>query len=171
MALRKRNDVALARWTVGALALLALAGCRQSRIDDRDKLDICALVTAAEAERMFGPMAGDPLVTSEGGFAGACTWSFRAGAEPASVSAYVMTRTSAENVMTNPKDWFENPVRLGEAKANLGEPSDIKGLGYVARLYGNTLFVRKGEIVIVMHTDRGSSGQMEELAQTLLSPK
>jgi hypothetical protein len=153
------------------LSLLALAGCRQSRVNDMESVDVCQLVTSVEAERVFGPLTEDPVTTNGGAFAGGCSWSFRPGATPASVSAYVMTRASAANLMTTPKGWFEDPVRLGDVKANLGEPNVINGLGYVAWLYGTTLFVRKGEIVIVLHTDHGEVAQMEKLAQTLLSPR
>lgn len=153
---------------LATLVLLALAGCRQSRISDSEAIDVCALVTAGETQRIFGAATTAPA-PAQAGFAGGCIWSFQAAGTAAHLTATVMTRASAEYLMTTPKGWFENPAVVGEAKANLGEPSEPKGLGFVARLYGTRLFARKGEIVILLYTDGGDAAQMEQVAQTLLN--
>ena len=153
---------------LAAMVLLALAGCRQSRIRDAEAVDVCALMTSGETERIFGAASMAPA-PAESGFAGGCIWSFQAAGTQAQLTARVMTRASAEYLMTTPKGWFENPVVVGEAKANLGEPSELKGLGFVARLYGTRLFVRKGEIVMILYTDHGEVAQMEQVARTLLN--
>jgi len=155
---------------LGIVVLLTVAGCRQSRIVDLETLDVCELVSPAETDRILGSAIA-ASTGPEGGFAGSCTWSFQAGGAAARLSAHVMTQASASNLLTTPKAWFENPVRLGDLKVNQGDPREIKGLGYVAWLYGTTLHVRKGEVVILLHTDHGDVEQMEQVAQTLLSPK
>jgi hypothetical protein len=156
---------------LAALTLLTIAGCKQSRINDAEAIDVCQLVSSTEAERILGPAAVSAPAEREPGFAGSCTWSIQASDAPVRLSAQVMTRASASSLLTTPKNWFENPVRLGEAKASLGEPDKINGLGFVAWRYGTRLFARKGEVVVVVYSDRGGVVQMEPLAQTLFSPR
>lgn len=156
------------------LSSLVLCGCNgKPRINnDVDTLDVCDLVTASEAERIIGSMTGAPAAAPhEPGFAGACAWQFNASDASARLSAWVMTKASASNLVTTPTRWFENKPRLGEAKATLGAPTRIRGVGDVAYLYGTTLFARQGETVLIVRTDRGDAAQVEDFARTLFSPK
>lgn len=157
-----------------AMALLSafvLCGCNgKPRINDAETLDVCEQVTAAEAERIIGSATG-AAAPNEPGFAGGCDWQFSQNDAPARLSAWVMTKASASNLVTTPTRWFENEPRLGEAKANLGAPTRIRGVGDVAYLYGTTLFARQGETALIVRTDHGTAAQVEDFARTLFSPK
>ena len=161
------------RWiAVAALAMLAVSGCRKSRIHDSDTIDVCGLVGVAEAERVLGQAVGAPAANQKApGFAGGCTWSFNTATGIGRLSADVMTRESASNLVMTPRRWFEDPVRLADAKANLGTPAEIRRLGDIAYLYGSMLSVRQGETVILLHVDRGDGAPLEDFARILLSPK
>lgn len=159
---------------IALLSAFVLCGCnRKPRInDDVDTLDVCGLVTAAEAERIIGLPTADPATAPhEPGFAGGCDWQFNANDAPARLSAWVMTKASASNLVTTPTRWFENGSRLGEAKATLGAPTRIRDVGDVAYLYGTTLFARQDETVLIVRTDRGDAAQIEDFARTLFSPR
>jgi hypothetical protein len=157
---------------IALLSAFVLCGCNgRPRINnDVDTFDVCELVTAAEAERIIGSTTAAEA-PHEPGFAGACDWQFNANDAPARLSAWIMTKASASNLVTTPTRWFENEPRLGEAKANLGAPTRIRGVGDVAYLYGTRLFARQGETVLVLRTDRGDAAQIEDFARTLFSPK
>jgi hypothetical protein len=159
---------------IALLSAFILCGCNgKPRINnDVETLDVCEQVTAAEAERVLGSVTRAPTAgANEPGFAGGCDWQFNANDAPARLSAWVMTKASASNLVTTPTRWFENEPRLGEAKANLGAPTRIRGVGDVAYLYGTTLFARQGETVLIVRTDRGNAAQVEDFARTLFSPK
>ena len=159
---------------IALLSAFVLCGCNgKPRINGEvDTLDVCELVTATEAERILGSITGAPTAApNDPGFAGGCDWQFNASDAPARLSAWVMTKASASNIVMTPTSWFENEPRLGEAQANLGAPTRIRGVGDRAYLYGTTLFARQGEAVLVVRTDRGNVAQVEDFAKTLFSPK
>jgi len=167
------NTIPVRRIAIALLSALVLCGCNgKPRINGEiDSLDVCELVTAAEAERIIGSVTGAPApAPNDPGFAGGCDWQFNASDAPARLSAWVMTKASASNIVMTPSSWFENGPRLGEAKANLGTPTRIRGVGDVAYLYGTTLFARQGETVLIVRTDRGNVAQVEDFARTLFSP-
>ena len=156
------------------IAAFAVCGCnRKPRINgELDTLDVCALVTTAEADRVIGPANNASTAAAhEPGFAGACDWPFSRNEAPARLSAWVMTKASASNLVTTPTRWFNNETRLAEARANLGDPARIRGIGDAAFLYGTILFARQGETVLIVRTDRGDAAQIEDFARLLFSPK
>jgi hypothetical protein len=160
------------RFPAIVLVLLALAACGKSRIDNVVLLDACRLVSAGEAERVLGNPAGIPVaMPDDGAFAGGCAWPFKENDADARLTAYVMTMASAENANTTPKRWFENRARVGEMKVTLGEPIEVRKIGDIANLYGSTLEVRQGDVVIMLHVDRGGREKLEEFARLLLSRK
>ena len=158
-----------------AIAILVptlLPGCGRPRIDDEVLLDVCHLVSAAEAERILGDPAGAPVTLPDfGGFAGGCAWVFKEGDVNARLTAYIMTKTSAEHGLTTPRRWFENRSRIGEMKVTLGEPTEVRRIGDVANLYGSTLEVRQGDVVLMLHVDHGGREKLEAFARMLLSPR
>jgi hypothetical protein len=165
--------IALPAW----LLVLLLAGCdggTHSRFDQVAGVDVCQLISSAEAEHILGPALKTPTTeASGGGIAGNCTWTFKqlSSGEPASLSVMMTTRASAGPGLP--------PARFlaaseAEIAASLGaEPWPLDGLGDRALLFQtrrpehSELYVLQSETLLSLRIMGGSAAQMEQFARAL----
>jgi hypothetical protein len=157
--------------------LVLLTACelpKKSRFDDVAGVDVCTLITAAEAEHILGPVESAERGTNSGqGFAGECTWSFKALATGSKGTLYAMmtTRASSPHGMS-PGQFFD--VSQPEIEASLGAtPWRMEGIGDKAFLYQtrrpdhSELWLLQSETLFIMRMMGGSSAQLEEFARAM----
>ena len=177
-----------------ALGLLSmLAGCgktspvdqAQSRLAEATTLDVCAFVSQADVEGIFGPLVGPPQnpldrrpqpAAPSRGLAGACGWYFKTASGYAGASASARFVTPASNV-GNPyplDPWSK--VNMGEVEANFGpNPVAVDGLGDKALLFQAPqqlqaeLWMQQGRTYAVVKISGASSAQLVSLARLLAS--
>ncbi len=159
------------------LLALPLVACEQglpSRFDQVAGVDVCQLVSPAEAEHLLGPALKAPFSeASGGGVAGNCTWSFKqlSSGEPATLFVMMTTRASAGPGLS-PARFLA--VSEAEIAASLGaEPWPLEGLGDRALLFQtrrpehSELYVLQSETLLALRIMGGSAAQMEQFARAL----
>lgn len=159
------------------LLALLLAGCDRgphSRFDQVAGVDICQLVSSAEAEHILGPALKPPAAeASGGGIAGNCTWRFRqlSSGQPATLSVMMTTRASAGPGLSPARFLAASEAELA---ASLGvEPWQLPDLGDRALLYQtqrpehSELYLLQSETLLSLRMMGGSAAQMEQFARAL----
>ncbi len=170
-------------WLVITLSLLLmLPGCgKESRFDESTVVDVCKIVSQAEAERILGPLIEQPkpqLHTS--GVAGDCTWTFKSTSGSNSAALYVMLITHGSNGEFQDLDrWFK--MSLDEVKVSLGaHPWEMKDLGDKGFLFQSPqpdhseIWMRQSKTYAVLRINGASSSQLDSFARILareLAPK
>ncbi len=179
------NPEVLFRWCVlYCSCLLLLSACDnslKSRFDEIAGVDVCQLITPAEAEHILGTMLKEPLsVTTGTGFAGACTWTFTRLNSRESATLYVMMITRASS-LHGPSPARFMAVSQPEVEASLGaSPWPLPDLGDKAVLYQtrqpdhSELWMLQSDTLLTLRIMGGSSAQLEQFARALsreLEPK
>jgi hypothetical protein len=172
--------------------LLALLACllvlasacdmsKKSRFDEIAGVDVCQLITKAEAEHILGPLESTvPEAPTGQGIAGECTWSFKVLATGGKGTLYAMMGTRASSPHgPSPGRFFE--ISQPEVEASLGaSPWKMKALGDKAFLYQtrrpdhSELWLLQSETLFMLRMLGGSAAQLEEFARALsreLEPK
>lgn len=161
-----------------ALSLVpALSGCESkpgSRFDQVAGVDVCQLITAAEAEHILGPSLKDPFTeASGGGIAGNCTWTFKqlTSGQPATLFVMIVTQASSSPGQT-PARFLA--ISEPEITASLGaSPWPLEDLGDRALLFQtqrpehSELYVLQSETLLSLRIMGGSAAQMERFARAL----
>ena len=164
--------------------LVLAGGCdmpKKSRFDDVAGVDVCALITTAEAEHILGPLESAKRGANSGqGFAGECTWSFKVLATGGRGTLYAMMTTRASSPHGySAKQFFE--ASQPEIEASLGAtPWKMEDLGDRAFLYQtrrpdhSEMWLLQSETLFTLRMMGGSAAQLEEFARALsreLNPK
>lgn len=173
------------KYTLLCPLLLALTACGagvESRFDDIAGVDVCALITAAEAEHILGPLnktASSP-VNPGSGIAGDCTWTFTRPNSKDSATMSVMMTTRASS-LHGPLPSRFMAVSQPEVEASLGaSPWPLPELGDKAILYQtrlpdhSELWMLQSETLLTLRMMGGSAAQLEQFARALsreLQPK
>jgi hypothetical protein len=158
--------------------LLALiGGCDtggKSRFDEVAGVDVCQLITTAEAEHILGPLQGtEPGAATGQGIAGECTWSFRVLATNGQGTLYAMMTTRASSPHgPSPTRFFR--ISQAEVEASLGaSPWEMRDLGDRAVLYQtrrpdhSELWLLQSETLFMLRMLGGSAAQLEQFARAL----
>jgi hypothetical protein len=166
--------------------LLVLASAcdmpKKSRFDEVAGVDVCQLITKAEAEHILGPIesaATEEAATGQG-FAGVCTWTFKVLATGGTGTLWAMMTTRASSPHgPSVQQFFE--ISQPELEASLGAtPWKMKDLGDQAFLYQtrrpdhSELWLLQSETLFMLRMMGGSAAQLEEFARALsreLEPK
>jgi len=170
--------------TLIACLLVWINGCdtaAKSRFDEVAGVDVCQLITTAEAEQILGPLQGTKPGTPTGqGIAGECTWSFRVLATNGQGTLYARMTTRASSPHAPPPSYFSR-VSQAEVEASLGtSPWEMRDLGDRALLYQtrrpdhSELWLLQSETLFVLRMLGGSAAQLEQFARALareLEPK
>ena len=165
------------------LLVLASAGDvpKKYRIDEVAGVDVCQLITRAEAEHILGPLeSAAPGAVAGQGIAGECTWSFKVLATGGRGTLYAMLTTRASSPHgPSPASFFK--ISQHEVEASLGAaPWAMKDLGDKAFLYQtrrpdhSELWLLQSETLFMLRMMGGSAAQLEEFARALsreLEPK
>lgn len=162
-----------------ALACLAimLSACDSSppsRFDQVAGVDVCALISTAEAEHILGPALKTPTTEFAGsGVAGNCTWTFTQLSSNQPATLYVMMVTRASSPQGHSPAQFL-ALSEPEISASLGaNPWPLEGLGDRALLYQthrpehSELYLLKSETLLTLRIIGGSAAQLEEFARAL----
>jgi hypothetical protein len=165
--------------------LLVLASAcdmpKKSRFDEVAGVDVCGLITRAEAEHILGPLEdAAPGAASGPGIAGECTWSFKVLATSGKGTLYAMMTTRASSPHgPSAKRFFE--ISQPEIEASLGAtPWEMEDLGDQAFLYQtrrpdhSELWLLQSQTLFMLRMLGGSAAQLEEFARALareLEPK
>jgi hypothetical protein len=154
---------------------------KQSRFDEVAGVDVCQLITTAEAEHILGPLENSVRGTASGqGIAGECTWSFEVLATNGKGTLWAMMTTRASSPHgPSAKQFFA--ISQPEIEASLGAtPWAMEDLGDKAFLYQtrrpdhSELWLLQSETLFMLRMMGGSAGQLEEFARALsreLEPK
>jgi hypothetical protein len=176
-----RTDVRrIARATalaVTATLLLGLAGCAKkppSRFDLVAGVDVCSLVSPAEAEQILGPELQPPHAEPTGsGIAGSCTWTFRQLTNEQQATLFVMMVTRASSPQGPPPSHFFT-ISQQEISASLGaNPWPLEDLGDRAVLFQtrrpehSELYLLQSETLLTLRMLGGSAAQLEAFARAL----
>jgi hypothetical protein len=179
----KKSGYAKSLALLSCLLVLA-SGCdlpKKSRFDEVAGVDVCALITTAEAEHILGPLESAERGTNSGqGFAGDCTWSFKVLATSGQGTLYAMMTTRASSPHGySAEQFFE--LNQPEIEASLGAtPWKMEDLGDKAFLYQtrrpdhSEMWLLQSETLFMLRMMGGSAAQLEEFARALsreLEPK
>jgi len=170
------NRSALLLASISSLLLL-LTGCeKKSRFDDKKVVNLCAVVSQAEAETILGPLIDEPKADpASAGLAGTCTWHFKSAAAGMDGRLTAMLVTEASN--TWPQGigrWFA--ASLPELKAELdAHPVELNNLGDRAFLYQkfkpNTNYwaiaMQQSRTCAILRIEGAGSSQLERFAAIL----
>ena len=170
-------------WLVITLSLLfMLSGCgKKSRFDEATVVDVCSIVSEAEAQRIFGPLSEQPKPQPHGsGVAGDCRWSFKSTFGGNNATLFVMLMTNGSSGEFQDLDrWFK--MSLEEVKVSLGaHPWEMKNLGDKAFLFQSPqpdhseIWMQQSKTYAVLRITGASSSQLESFARILareLEPK
>ena len=165
-------------------ALVLASACYkppQSRFDDVAGVDVCALITSAEAEHILGPLeSATPGVSTGQGIAGECTWFFKVLATNGQGTLYAMMTTRASAPHGPPLQQYFR-ISQAEVEASLGAtPWKMEDLGNQAYLYQtrqpdhSEMWLLQSDTLFVLRMLGGSAAQLEEFARALsreLEPK
>lgn len=181
----QRGTVLRSLATMSCLLVLT-SGCdmpKKSRFDDVAGVDVCALITSAEAEHILGPLQSTVpgIVTQSGsGIAGECTWTFKTLATNGKGTLWVMMTTRASSPHAPNLDTYFD-ISQAEIEASLGAtPWKMEDLGDKAYLYQtrqpehSELWLLQSETLLMLRMMGGSAAQLEEFARALsreLEPK
>jgi hypothetical protein len=165
--------------------LLVLASAcdmpKKSRFDEVAGVDVCQLITKAEAEHILGPLeSAAPGAANGQGIAGECTWTFKVLATNGIGTLYAMMGTRAASPHgPSAASFFE--ISQPEVEASLGAaPWAMEDLGDQAFLYQtrrpdhSELWLLQSETLFILRMLGGSAAQLEEFARALsreLEPK
>jgi hypothetical protein len=170
------NRTALLLASISSLLLL-LTGCeKRSRFDDKKVVNLCAVVSQAEAETILGPLLDEPKADpASPGLAGTCTWRFKSAAAGVDGRLTAMLVTEASNNWPQGIGrWFA--ASLPELKAEMdAHPVELKNLGDRAFLYQkfkpNTNYwaiaMQQSRTCAILRIDGASSSQLERFAAIL----
>jgi len=175
-----RSGIALC----ATLCLAFLQGCnsgKKSRFDEIAGVDICQLITRAEADQILGPIEKtDSTQTSGSGIAGDCTWTFKSPGNEQSATLFVMMITKASSPHGPSPARFLS-ISLPELEASLGaSPWAMEDLGDQAYLFQtrrpehSELWMLQSNTLLSMRMMGGSSAQLESFARAMsreLEPK
>lgn len=182
-----RSNVLRSLVLVPGLLVLVTAcdTAKKSRFDQVAGVDVCALITTAEAEHILGPLeSAQPGATVNTGFAGECTWTFKplasGGATNARGTLHAMMTTRASSPQgPSPEHFFL--MSQPEVRASLGaEPWAMKDLGTKAFLYQtrrpdhSEMWLLQSQTLFMLRMIGGSAAQLEQFARALsreLEPK
>ena len=155
--------------------LLVLAGCeKKSRFDDKKTVNLCAVVSQAEAESILGPLIDEPKAEpASPGLAGTCIWRFKSAAAGVDGRLSAMLVTEASNAMPQSIGrWFS--ANLTEMKAALDpHPVELKNLGDRAFLYEisqpnySSIAMQQSQTCAILRIEGASSSQLERFAAIL----
>ena len=171
----------LALWPCLLVLVTACDTEKKSRFDQVAGVDVCALITSAEAEHILGPLESAlPGTASGSGFAGECTWTFKSLATGGQGTLYAMMTTRASSPHgPSPEHFFL--MSQPEVKASLGaEPWAMKDLGTKTFLYQtrqpdhSEMWLLQSQTLFMLRMIGGSAAQLEEFARALsreLEPK
>jgi hypothetical protein len=168
--------------------LLLISACdmpKKSRFDEVAGVDVCALITNAEAEKILGPLKSAAAGTNYGpGIAGECTWTFKAlsasGTTGGEATLYAMMTTHASSPHgPSLKQFFD--ISQPEIEASLGAtPWKMEDLGDRAFLYQtrrpdhSEMWLLQSQTLFILRMIGGSAAQLEQFARALsreLEPK
>jgi len=157
---------------------LPLSACDaglESRFDDIAGVDVCALITPAEAEHILGPLkktASSP-VNPGSGIAGDCTWTFTRLNSQDSATMTVMMTTRASS-LHGPSPARFMAISQPEVEASLGaSPWPLPELGDKAILYQtrvpehSELWMLQSDTLLTLRMLGGSAAQLEQFARAL----
>ena len=157
--------------------LFALTGCeKKSRFDDKKTVDLCAVIGAAEARDILGPLTEEPKSEpASPGIAGTCIWRFKSNTAGIDGKLTAMLVTEASNAMPlSIGRWFSE--NLKEMKASLDpHPVALKTLGDRAFLYQiskpdySAIAMQQGRTCAILRIQGASSSQLERFAAILAS--
>jgi hypothetical protein len=166
------------RLTGAFCCLLVLAsGCdmsKKSRFDEVAGVDVCQLITSAEAEHILGPLVSVQAESATGPeIAGVCTWTFKVLATQGTGTLYAMMLTHASSPHTPSLDtYFE--VSQSEIQASLGaSPWEMDDLGDQAYLYQtrrpdhSEMWLLQSKTLFTLRMLGGSAAQLEAFARAL----
>ena len=171
-------------FALSAVMLMLASACdmhKKSRFDEVAGVDVCQLISKAEAEHILGPLESTVPGTPTGqGIAGECTWSFKVLATSGKGTLYAMMTTRASSPHgPSPDRFFE--ISQPEIEASLGAtPWAMENLGDKAFLYQtrqpdhSELWLLQSETLFMLRMLGGSAAQLEEFARALsreLEPK
>jgi hypothetical protein len=164
---------------IAALACLAamLGACDRSlpsRFDQVAGVDVCALISSAEAEHILGPSLNPPTTEAAGsGIAGNCTWTYKQLSNNQQATLFVMMVTRASSPQ-GPSPARFLAISEAEISASLGaNPWPLEGLGDRALLYQthrpehSELYLLQSETLLTLRIIGGSAAQLEEFARAL----
>jgi hypothetical protein len=179
------KNTAYARSLALLPCLLVLASAcdmpKKSRFDEVAGVDVCQLITRAEAEHILGPLeSAAPEAATGQGFAGVCTWTFKVLATNGTGTLWAMMTTRASSPHgPSVRQFFE--ISQPEIEASLGAtPWAMEDLGDKAFLYQtrrpehSELWLLQSETLFMLRMMGGSAAQLEEFARALsreLEPK
>lgn len=158
------------------LVVLA-SGCdmsKKSRFDEVAGVDVCQLITSAEAEHILGPLVSVQAESATGPeIAGVCTWTFKVLATQGTGTLYAMMLTHASSPHTLSLDtYFE--VSQSEIQASLGaSPWEMDDLGDKAYLYQtrrpdhSEMWLLQSKTLLTLRMLGGSAAQLEAFARAL----
>ncbi len=161
-------------WLAIAIAAISmLSGCgKQSRFDEATDVDVCAIVSQTDAERILGPLTRQPLAQPHaGGEAGDCRWSFKppdAPTHPSMSPWHPMVRGAVPSAF-DPL----SKVGVADAEANIGHSSDIADLGDKALLFQSPqpdfseVWMQQSKTYAILIINGGSSTQLVDFAKLL----
>jgi hypothetical protein len=172
-------------WVTALALLLLLSACDsgvKSRFDEVAGVDLCALITEAEAEHILGPLTNTSAstVVPGSGIAGDCTWTFTRlnSSESATLSVMMTTRASTVH---GPSPASFMAVSQAEVEASLGaSPWPLPNLGDKAILFQtrlpehSELWLLQSDTLLILRMMGGSASQSEQFARALsreLQPK
>lgn len=158
--------------------LLALTGCEaplESRFDEIAGVDVCALISPAEAEHILGPLkktAASPA-NPDSGIAGDCIWTFTRLNSQDSATLSVMMTTGASSLHgPGPARFMQ--ISQPEVEASLGaSPWALPELGDRAVLYQtrqpehSELWMLQSNTLLILRMMGGSAAQAEQFARAL----
>ncbi len=165
--------------------LMPLSACDaglESRFDDIAGVDLCALISPAEAEHILGPLQDTTSspVNPGSGIAGDCTWTFTRLNSKDPATLFVMMSTRASSVH-GPSPARFMAVSQAEVEASLGaSPWPLPELGDQAILYQtrlpehSELWMLQSDTLLTLRMMGGSAAQLEQFARALsreLQPK
>jgi hypothetical protein len=171
------HHISIAAVLAAAALLTGLAGCAKqpaSRFDLVAGVDVCALVSAAEASQILGPEIKQPFAEITGeGIAGNCTWTFRQLTNDQQATLFVMMVTRASSPQGPPPSHFFN-ISQQEISASLGaNPWPLEDLGDRAVLFQtrrpehSELYLLQSETLLTLRIIGGSASQLEAFARAL----
>jgi hypothetical protein len=155
----------------------------KSRFDEVAGVDVCALITSAEAEHILGPLQSTQpgTVTQSGsGIAGECTWTFKSLTGTGTGTLYAMMSTHASSPHAPDLDSYFD-ISQAEIEVSLGaSPWKMDDLGDKAYLYQtrqpdhSEMWLLQSKTLFMLRMLGGSAAQLEEFARALsreLTPK
>lgn len=174
----KPRKITLTTATIlGALVLTSSCDMpKKSRFDEVAGVDVCALISTAEAEHILGPLQGTApgTVTQSGsGIAGECTWTFKSPTTQGTGTLYAMMSTHASSPHAPDLDTYFD-VSQAEIEASLGAtPWKMDDLGDKAYLYQtrqpdhSEMWLLQSQTLFMLRMMGGSAAQLEEFARAL----